>query len=784
MTIALVTVITKAAGSLSKRIHLNGDGELVKDASQCALARGKAVMLEAGDAFTLASLIDSLTSNQALTLGQVKGAQPGETKIVVSKDEGPDGIGAVARSLDHFHFAPNVPAWALLDFDGLVDIAAIETVVPAVRHAAQVTRPSTSAGIVNVATGVPIANSSGGHVYIGVADGADIGRFLNVLGDRLWLAGRGHIALSSVGSMLERTLVDVAVASPERLVFEGPPTLGPGLRQERETVPCDGAFIDTRVVCPDLNGAEEAQIQALKAAAKAAIRPKAEAVQAAWIDARAPEIASKRGLPEAEIRRQLASSFAGDLEGAFPLCFDDPALGAVTVADVLQDSARFLNATLSDPMEPETQNGQCAILYKGSKDNRLFIKTFAHSGAYYFLKGETPAPGAARTGVVITPSSFRPCDPATFPRRQFLYGRHYMRKYLSTTIAPGDVGKTALVLVEAIAMATGRPLLKVLPKGLSKVWYWNGEDPLEEIERRVLAICKHYDVDHAELVDRLFLNSGREMKLTVAETGDRGFKIVVPVKEALTEAIRANAIDVLVLDPFAKTYRVNENDNSLMGAVADLFADVAETTNCAIELVHHARKTGGAEVTIEDARGASSVIAAARMARTLNRMTKFEGELIDVKTEDCRFHVRVNLGAKSNMAPPQKAVWVKLTDIGLGNFSQDEDEDHVQVVETWSWPDALIDLTIAHLREVQRQVSAKPRRRDIRSPDWVGFLIITALGLDRDSKAHREKAKAIFETWRKNKMFKIVTRSDAKSIDRDFVEVDEWASDHEPEDLS
>ncbi len=33
-------------------------------------------------------------------------------------------------------------------------------------------------------------------------------------------------------------------------------------------------------------------------------------------------------------------------------------------------------------------------------------------------------------------------------------------------------------------MATGKPLLGVTPKTRNRVWYWNGEDPLEETERR------------------------------------------------------------------------------------------------------------------------------------------------------------------------------------------------------------------------------------------------------------------------------------------------------------
>jgi hypothetical protein len=381
-------------------------------------------------------------------------------------------------------------------------------------------------------------------------------------------------------------------------------------------------------------------------------------------------------------------------------------------------------------------------------------------------KAASPSP----TPSGFTPTPFTIGDPAKFPRRQFLYGRQYARKYVGTTVAGSDVGKTSLAITECVAMASGEPLLDVAFKGPLKVWYWNGEDPREEIERRVLAVCKHYRVNEEDIAGRLFLDSGRDMKLIVAETVGRGFKIAIPVKDALTKALIENKIDVLIVDPFVKTHRVSENDNALMDAVVTVFAEVAEDANCGVELVQHARKTGGNEVTIDDARGASSIVAAARMGRVANRMTKIEAELIDIPEDQCRFHVRFDT-AKSSMAPPGKATWVKLISVGLGNFGPElEDEDHVQVAVPWKWPDPFAGVSNGSLQEVQRRIGEKPRRRDVRSPEWIGYLIIEVLGLDRDKKADRSKAKAIFEGWLSNRMFKIVTGPDKKGEERQFVE--------------
>src|SRR5206468_3445518 len=63
--------------------------------------------------------------------------------------------------------------------------------------------------------------------------------------------------------------------------------------------------------------------------------------------------------------------------------------------------------------------------------------------------------------IAATPFVWR--DPATIPPRAWLYGRHYIRKFVSCTVAPGSLGKSSLALVEAIAIAKNLPLLGITP---------------------------------------------------------------------------------------------------------------------------------------------------------------------------------------------------------------------------------------------------------------------------------------------------------------------------------
>ena len=122
--------------------------------------------------------------------------------------------------------------------------------------------------------------------------------------------------------------------------------------------------------------------------------------------------------------------------------------------------------------------------------------------------------------------------------------------------------------------------------------------------------------------------------------------------------IRANRIDVMLVDPFVSTHRVTENDNNAIDEVARVWAGIADETNTAIDLVHHTRKTYGAEVTVEDGRGASALVFASRSARALNIMTKEEAA--KAGAENNRLFFREENG-KANLSPPiEKATWFKL----------------------------------------------------------------------------------------------------------------------------
>ena len=64
-----------------------------------------------------------------------------------------------------------------------------------------------------------------------------------------------------------------------------------------------------------------------------------------------------------------------------------------------------------------------------------------------------------------------------------------------------------------------------------------------------------------------------------------------PIVDAVIATIHDNEIGLMIVDPFVASHRVVENDNPAIELVAASWAEIADVTGCAIELVHHARKT-------------------------------------------------------------------------------------------------------------------------------------------------------------------------------------------------
>lgn len=377
-------------------------------------------------------------------------------------------------------------------------------------------------------------------------------------------------------------------------------------------------------------------------------------------------------------------------------------------------------------------------------------------------RADFPHNGAARL-----PTEFAWRDPSSIPPRPWLYGQHLIRKQVSVTVAPGGVGKSSLTICEALAIASGRQLLDDWTAQGLRVWLYNLEDPRDEMDRRIIAAMQHHRVAPEDIAGRLYVDTGRERTLCIADQTRDGVQIVQPEIDALAEEIQARGIDVLVIDPFVSSHQAFENDNGAIDRVAKEWARLANRCNCAIELVHHTRKTNGEEATTESGRGASALLAAARSGRVLNKMSDDLKAKAGVQDDPATYFAVTR--DKANLAPVGDRVWRRMASVQLSNG------DSVGVAEVWKWPDTFDGVSVEDLLNVQRALDGKAMRySDQAGNEWAGVTIAEVLGLD--ATKDRKRIKQMIEEWLKSGALRKGQKSGPIRKPVPTVEVGEWAT--------
>ena len=286
----------------------------------------------------------------------------------------------------------------------------------------------------------------------------------------------------------------------------------------------------------------------------------------------------------------------------------------------------------------------------------------------------------------IKPNALRSLKPS--PPRKWVLGDFAIEGKITVLVAPGGVGKSTLTLNMALAVATGRedimdmqvrPWLAKQPGDLagdaeiealrnenrriaaSGAWVFNNEDDQDELNRRLHAAMQLHSVTPDDLADdlkkpRMFVNSGENRPLTIARRVAKGKNRSIEPGDvdAVIEHIRDNQIKMFVVDPFVETHQADENDNVEIAKVMQFYRRIAQQADCAVVIVHHTRKppqgqSDGFAGYADGARGASAVINAARIVKTLYGMSERDAREMGVTPAERWKYVRLD-DAKANLS--------------------------------------------------------------------------------------------------------------------------------------
>ena len=396
-----VTVFTSNAKPLTK-IFKVVDGVIEKTA-QANFYSGTAVTRAAATPAELLALLEGLSPLQAVSVGALK---VGRKARITTATAARKGGAAVARTLEHFHY-PEGPGWLLWDYDNGTmppevsarvkalggPLAALFHIWPEAMAAPYLIRPSSSGGV--SAPGIPEKQSDGIHGFFLIDDVSRSSASLDVLLARAWAAGLAWCALSKSGAVLIRSIVDAAVGSPERLIFEAAPILiDPVIRTPKPAILSNG--IDP-VPVPSIDDATEAAAKAAEAEAKRAIKPRAARVEAEFIEDRAQVAAKTTGKPIAEARRMVRQMLKGGvLSDDHLLQMKDGSYARV--GDLLDAPKRFNRLSLPDPIEGVSyglDKATLLLLHKpGHPDMQPRLVSHAHGATtvYRFERYEAAQP--------------------------------------------------------------------------------------------------------------------------------------------------------------------------------------------------------------------------------------------------------------------------------------------------------------------------------------------------------------------------------------------------------
>jgi hypothetical protein len=377
------------------------------------------------------------------------------------------------------------------------------------------------------------------------------------------------------------------------------------------------------------------------------------------------------------------------------------------------------------------------------------------------------AEAQAKAGTDVLWSITEAWNEDAIPPRPWIAPGYLMRGSVTVISGPGSAGKSSLMVGWATALAIGCAFHGMSASTPMRVATYNVEDDGNEQKRRFSAMLQRMGCTHSQLGGRLAILGPARVGTLLHAARDGTLLVNTPVMDRLEAFVKEFRPDVLMLDPFVELHAAEENDNTAIRAVMARFRAMAIEHNMAVVLLHHSRKGTTDPGDPDTVRGASSIIGAARVAQTINRMAPEEAEGFGIQKEKRRNYFRLD-GAKSNYAAIEEAKWFELQVCRLANG------DGVAVAWPWQPPSLFSDLSVTQTNAALDRIAAgyapgvpyRPNQRGGASPRWVGNVLMSE-GLTE------EQAKQIIAVWLRTGLLFETTYKDHESKMRPGILVDD-----------
>jgi hypothetical protein len=208
--------------------------------------------------------------------------------------------------------------------------------------------------------------------------------------------------------------------------------------------------------------------------------------------------------------------------------------------------------------------------------------------------------------------------------------------------------KSWLALEMAIAVASGTPCLGIFDVGdPGPALLYMAEDAAPVVKTRLLGICRHRGLELARLPIHLITAPALRLDRTRDQV-------------RLRDAVATYAPRLLVLDPFVRLHRIDENDAGQVSALLGYLRELQRALDVAVVVVHHARKNGSAGHPGQSLRGSGDFFA---WSDSLLYLRRHRGQLV------------LTVEHRGAPAPdPITLVLVGDDDVHLGVSSADGDE--------------------------------------------------------------------------------------------------------------